>query len=363
MSRYIVSRENVTVGAQHRRAGKAQRLAQEADRRALAPPAGTAAVRVKESRDRFSQVAPVGKSGRENLDSRESPMRRSSMLMPMLVTISACNYLPTQKTVVGGTGVNTQKCESCAPARDGLATSAARDGRDGASGRDGKDGSAGKDGLPGPAGRDGRDGISGDEGRDGTPGRDGRDGVPARDGKDGSAGRDGLPGVPGRDGRDAFAPGPQPLRDPFAQPTPFAFFIGPFGEPKDAKNAGHNVVSDVLSPIASGIAALVTAFSPLLLIWLQKDKSASKSAKSWLRRLRRGVLTFFQLLIAVITAFCIGRLLYVFADLILQFICAFMICCSVMIAAATYAYRTYHDIELRKLELNRRWPPPDQNAA
>jgi len=153
------------------------------------------------------------------------------------------------------------------------------------------------------------------------------------------------------------------LRDPFAQPTPFAFFIGPFGEPKDAKNAGHNVVSDVLSPIASGIAALVTAFSPLLLIWLQKDKSASKSAKSWLRRLRRGVLTFFQLLIAVITAFCIGRLLYVFADLILQFICAFMICCSVMIAAATYAYRTYHDIELRKLELNRRWPPPDQNAA
>jgi len=292
-------------------------------------------------------------------------MRRSSMLMPMLFAISACNYLPTEKTVVGGTEVNTQKCESCARTGDGRATLAARDGRDGAPGRDGKDGAAGKDGVPGPAGRDGRDGTSGREGRDGTPGRDGREGVPGRDGKDGSAGRDGLPGLAGRDGRDAVARWPELLRDTFVQSTLFAPVFGHYseGESKDGKNGGHNVVSDVLSPFATGLAALITAFSPLLLFLLERKKNASKSTKSWLRRLQSAAATFFQLVIFFITAVCVGRLLYAFADLILQFICAFVICCSVMVAAATYAYRTYHDIELRKLELNRRWPPPDQNSA
>jgi hypothetical protein len=48
-------------------------------------------------------------------------MRRLSMLL-VLMAISACNYLPTQKSVQRGTDVDSQKCESCAPARDGTVT-------------------------------------------------------------------------------------------------------------------------------------------------------------------------------------------------------------------------------------------------
>ena len=277
-------------------------------------------------------------------------MRKLPMLL-VLTAISACNYLPTQKSVQRGGDSNSQS-EIGAPGGDGSAAVAGRDGRDGAPGRDGKDGSAG------------RDGSAGKEGLLGPAGRDGRDGTPGRDGKDGSPGKDGLPGLPGRDGRDGLAARLGILRDSSAPSTPFAFFFGHFPEANDGgKNSGHNVVTDFLSPIATGFAALVTAFSPLLLFMLERQKKASD--KAWPRRT-------VEVLIVLFAALCLGYLLYLFAYLILLFICAFMICSSVMIAAVAYAYGTFKDMELREralknMELRDRAlnlpQPPDQMSG
>jgi hypothetical protein len=267
-------------------------------------------------------------------------MRRLPMLL-VLAAISACIYLPTQKSVQRGGDSNSQS-EIGAPARDGSAAVAGRDGRDGAPGRDGKDGLSGRDGSAG------KDGLLG------PAGRDGRDGTPGRDGKDGSPGKDGLPGLPGRDGRDGLAARLGILRDSSAPSAPFAFFFGHFPEANDgAKNNGHNVVTDFLSPIATGFAALVTAFSPLLLFMLERHKKAGD--KSWPRRT-------VEVLVVLIAALCLGYLLYLFAYLILLFICAFMVCSSVMIAAVAYAYGTFMDMDLRERAFNRD-RPPDQMSG
>jgi hypothetical protein len=267
-------------------------------------------------------------------------------MLLVLAAISACNYLPTQKSIQRGGDSNSQT-EIGAPAGGGIATVAGRDGRDGALGRDGKDGSAGRDGS---AGKDGLLGPAGRDGRDGTPGRDGRDGSA---GKDGSPGRDGLPGLPGRDGRDGLAARLGILRDSSAPSTPFAFFFGRFREASAGMNSGHNVVTDFVSPIVTGFAALVTAFSPLLLFMLERHKKASD--KSWPRRTA-------EVLIVLIAALCLGYLLYLFAYLILLFICAFMICSSVMIASVAYAYGTFKEMELRERAFNRP-QPPDQMSG
>jgi MFS family permease len=149
------------------------------------------------------------------------------------------------------------------------------------------------------------------------------------------------------------------LRDSSAPSTPFAFFFGHFPEANDdgkndgGKNSGHNVVTDFVSPIVTGFAALVTAFSPLLLFLLERHKKASD--KSWPRRTA-------EVLIVFIAALCLGYLLYLFAYLILLFICAFMVCSSVMIAAVAYAYGTFKEMELRERAFNRDQPPAQMSG-
>jgi len=116
-----------------------------------------------------------------------------------------------------------------------------------------------------------------------------------------------------------------------------------FGHSVGGKPSDHPIL-DFGTAMLTGLAAVLTAFSPLLLFWLEKKKEKSLG---W----RRGLATLLELSVILLSIYLFARLVYLLASAIFVALCGFVLSSSVLIVAVAYAYKTFKDIELRESDI------------
>jgi Collagen triple helix repeat (20 copies) len=259
-----------------------------------------------------------------------------------LVLLTGCSQMRagegimSQGSAAGGTS-NVVVQAATPAASSGLPTIYVAPGRDGSTGRDGRDGLVGRDG------HDGRDAVRGErgtDGRSGDAGRDGRDGLSGRDGRDGHDGRDGVQGRDGRDGRDG-TDGRVVGFPVSVTGTPAILLFGHSG--KIEGRSKDESIRDGFSVLSTGLAAIITALSPLLLFWLEGQKRKEPGSLA----IRELVVLAGQALIVFVAAYLVGHLIFVLTASLLMILCAVAVSAALLIAATGYF--------LKVTGLHRRW--------
>jgi len=256
-----------------------------------------------------------------------------------------CAACPGDVAPRGRDGARGERGERGLRGEAGAAGLAGRDGPAGAKGTDGRDGKDGAEGQRGPAGRDGKDGRDGNDGRDGADGKDGRngrDGIDGRDGKDGPPGPRGPAGTLGASEEDSLAKQLDRLlgrknASCDCRPRSSAGPDAPITKPWPER------LFDLLLAFLGGVGAFITACTPLLLGLLKIQADQKKEADK-APDLRKTAFADPPVLwiggIVLLGGLFFTFLLYSFALAVLVFICAFMLCSSVLIVALGHAYRT-----------------------
>lgn len=265
-------------------------------------------------------------------------MKQLLMLVPVLLALSACRYFVTQNSApsVADRNAHTQECGASVDAFCNQPTRCLVSPNELPSGTK----ATCSDGQPGVPGREGRDGVPGRDGKDGLPGRDGQAGPLARDGRDGMPGRDGRDGLPGRDGQPgASGSNCVDVIYPPVPPTSLMLFLG---HSVGGKPSEHPIL-DFCTAMLTGLAAVATAFSPLLLFWLEKGKKDKSFGWGWA--------TLLELLVIVLACYLFCRLVYFLASAIFVVLGGFILCSSVLMVAAAYAYKSIKEIELRERQI------------
>lgn len=296
-------------------------------------------------------------------------MRQLLACAAVALVLPGCGiFYPPGNADSGGAAKPPMRCAACpgdvapggAPGRDGTAGPPGRDGvrgerglrgergEQGPAGQAGATGATGAGGSKGPEGRDGKDGAEGQRGpagRDGKDGRDGRDGIDGRDGKEGPAGPPGprgAAGSPGASDEEGLAKQLDRLlgrKDAACDCRP-GVTAGPDA---GAGKPWWERLFNLFLAFLGGMGAFITACTPLLLgllkIHAEQQKEASRSPASGKAAISDPPVLWIAGIV-VLGGLFFTFLLYSFAVAVLIFICAFMLCSSVLIVALGHAYKT-----------------------
>jgi len=226
------------------------------------------------------------------------------------------------------------------------------------SGPAGKEGERGERGDRGPAGQKGapgEPGRKGDRGEPGVRGIDGERGLNGETGKVGERGEKGDMGVPGADASYSLVGVSSPLIVPW--------FISQAGS--DSKKLGEENKANTVESVGLffyyllvGFSALITALSPLILVYFESRKESDDGASKIPDILVKGFYTILQLFVLVFGSLFVAFLALHFMQWLLIFICVYSL--VIAIAFVCYAYGktllASHDnkLMLADLKLERR---------